>query len=315
MKIGVGVLIFVACCALILEGQNNHKLVGRANTAQCDTTAADCNSTKREDKFSPESREKAVIRWIPSSILVTVSPGAQQATAATFISSKNLRRISIHVSDELAGILQVIPASFDHIAKDQQITLMLVVAPGLEASVGSISGKVHFDTESAEDCDSDCDNNRRERLKRDDVLFEPLSITVNIWRRFVSGDLGIAVAVPPQWSVLSDQTTLSFFPLGATGDVFSEYSGDIILFVDDNPLNLSAEQFYDGQHQQDFFRDATTTTQFTLAGFSALRFSGITKAFMPGDVVVISLPGRFIRIVQANSSAVFDQIVQTFSPI
>jgi hypothetical protein len=144
------------------------------------------------------------------------------------------------------------------------------------------------------------------------TLPQTLKVGVSIWNAAIDVRLRFSVLFPSSWrQEVSDNGDRRFFPPGMVVDEASEYAGDIQLFVDPNPQGLSTTQYYDGLNNLALFDDAAQVQQLTISNALAFRFV-TTTGLVGGDVVIIVLPGNFIRIEDRRNPAVFDQIVGTF---
>src|SRR5262249_10131213 len=124
------------------------------------------------------------ITWVPSSIEVTLSPGASTTKDLTFTSDQNLQTVTIEPVPTLAPFLSVVPANFVSVAENQARSVRLNVAIPTNALLGTYDGKIHV------------------RLK-DQTLPQTLKVVVKISLLQVSPQELMSVTSPQQGQLFS----------------------------------------------------------------------------------------------------------------
>jgi hypothetical protein len=131
----------------------------------------------------------AMITWTPSSTEAIVSPGKMLTISIGFISSKNVRLASVHVSPQLAVTVNVEPASFERIRRGERKTLNLIIAPSTGSTLGTITGSIQLQRGKVEEADSYADeDNRRDQGK---LLPQALNVIIHV------AGVGAAIILPP----------------------------------------------------------------------------------------------------------------------
>ncbi|MCW5976491.1 MAG: hypothetical protein KIT09_00365 [Bryobacteraceae bacterium] len=135
----------------------------------------------------------------------------------------------------------------------------------------------------------------------------PLAVLA-VWNSTTTSP-GVTVNYPAGWISISENNgVLALTPQTSSPSENSEYPGDILIFFDPNPLNLSTSVFYHDFRGGYLYSDSPTIIPVQVSGRHGLRFTPST-GLVGGDVVVLPAKGFFLRVEERGSSATFDTIL------
>jgi hypothetical protein len=236
------------------------------------------------------------ITWSTTSINVILSPGESTSNDLTFTSSQKLTDVTLSVVPQIAPFVTVQPASISSLAANQAQSVHLSIALATTTKFGTYDGTL--------------------QLKSGTTAFpQTVKVVVNVWQVFTSVAAGIKFKYPPGWTSNITASLVNLFPPGSSFNPDAEYTGDISIFIDNNPNGLTAEQYYNGNDNEALFSEAQNVVPTTVNGHLVIRFDGITTAIVPTDVAVVTLSNRFIRVEAVANKSVFESILTTISPL
>ncbi|GEM_PF-4654452 len=159
-------------------------------------------TTSTSVEASPDRPRPArtVITWTPTSVEAIVSPSETATTQVSFVSTKNIRRAEVRVSQELASIVRPVPAVLERVRKGQQRTIQIVVSPSATVALGTYTGTIQIVRGKA-DGDDDDDDDDYDRDERGKPLAQALPVVVNVWHRFSNPSFGLSFQYPAELHV------------------------------------------------------------------------------------------------------------------
>ena len=139
------------------------------------------------------------------------------------------------------------------------------------------------------------------------------------WQTYQSEKGGFELSAPAKWgfyerisSVANGVDLFLFFDEEVANSINDYDYAQLNIRIKQNKLNLSMEDFYNGDKNADLFSDARSDyDEIAVGGKSAIRFK--EKDDIGTDVVVIPLQDKFVEIDSANSDIeIFNKILLTF---
>jgi len=246
-----------------------------------------------------QSQSNPTITWSLPQLSQTMFPGTSTSTTITFRSDQNLSEIVVGPTQSLNGIVSASPASFPSITANQnyQITFTLTAPPAFQKR--SFGGTIHI----------------RNSGQPPRTYDSPLMVNLETdWKTITSGAIpeNFSFNIPPDWSASSSgpSGTINVFPPNESFDPSLEYDGDVVIFIDSNPNNLTPPNYYDGNTGVDLYTGSPTIVPLTISGKSALKFLGGT-GIGGGGTVVVTLSSSFLRLENSGDEVVFDSLVQS----
>lgn len=145
------------------------------------------------------------------------------------------------------------------------------------------------------------------------------SIPSSNWKTFENNTYGYIFSYPTDWVITTKKENIVALDSAQTHqdrlkNPNEEYPGDVLVFIDLNPKNLSAQQYYDGNNAAQLFDNPGETKIIQIDGvkaFDTFPASGIG----PTEDVVITRSGFFIHLESNNvgdETNTFHKILETF---
>jgi len=157
----------------------------------------------------------------------------------------------------------------------------------------------------------ECVNNKCQRLEN--------QFDTSGWQTYQNKKGGFELNVPAKWdfyerisSTAGGVDLFLFFDKEATTSIDEYDYVQLNIRIKQNKLNLSMEDFYNGEQNADLFRNARSGySEIMVGGKDAVRFK--EKDDIGADIVIIPLQNKFIEIDSANSDMeMFNKILPTF---
>jgi hypothetical protein len=128
----------------------------------------------------------------------------------------------------------------------------------------------------------------------------------------VSGPVVYSLTIPVGGTAAVQPTIVNIFPKNKSFDQSHEYAGDVLVFVDSNPTNLSAADYYNGTIGVDLYSGSPTILPLTVSGHAAAKYLQST-GLVGAETVVVVLPNRFLRLENRGDEGQFNSILQSLS--
>jgi hypothetical protein len=174
----------------------------------------------------PPSEAAPTITWTPASLNDVVGQGQSKTLQVSFTTSENIRDVAVRVVPELQPLVSVSPSAFASIPKGQTVSINITVTAS-STPFGTNLGAIQL----------------RSATVNGGVIARPLPVSINIWRRFISGDSTYEILYERDLGVTDVTSTRPGF---LSGVIFSkaDASSNLVVAVYDNSSHLALPDWY-----------------------------------------------------------------------
>lgn len=197
------------------------------------------------------------ISWSTPSLDLILSPGESTSRNLTFSSDRDLTNVTLEAVPEIARFVTLQPTSFASIPAGHPQPVHLAFAIPTGTALGTYDGTIHVRVGNQ-------------------TLPQTLKISVEVWQRFISGELGIAIDYPPNWFVRQQLGSVIFSnvqtpsPLSDTA-LATESFFEVHRLVNTNPGRLPVDAWFDAHFAQGFATAPLVRSSVAVGGQPAVR--------------------------------------------
>jgi hypothetical protein len=269
------------------------------------TTAQQANPLSSPQQQKQSSAAPTPTSSVPRPLAITHTVGTATATPAMItVGTSSQVTVTIQITDPV-----LIPTSVNLIRLGAIGTQPTILAVMRSVGNGTFSLQRVFNEPSAGQIQLQVSAAFQGSLQR--VLSNVL--VVPVWNLVsISGPIVFSLSIPQDWSAAVQPNITNIFPSNKSFDQNKEYAGDIVIYVDGNPNNLLASDYYNGTNGEDLYSGPPTIIPLTLSGHAAAKY--LQSTGIGGiETVVVTLPNYFLRLENRGDDAQFDSIVQSLT--